>query len=109
MEEEGVPSTTLREISLLKMLSESNHIVKCVARQPALASPLRQLLFTSRLLLLHACRRLMSVEHTEENNKPCLYLVRAGWERQVGGDARRAVLPSQEPTTHVPPTLRAGV
>lgn len=30
MEEEGVPSTTLREISLLKMLSESNHIVKCV-------------------------------------------------------------------------------
>lgn len=46
MEEEGVPSTTLREISLLKMLSESNHIVK-----------------------------LMSVEHMEENNKPCLYLV----------------------------------
>lgn len=31
MEEEGVPSTTLREVSLLKMLSESNHIVKCVA------------------------------------------------------------------------------
>lgn len=31
MEEEGVPSTTLREISLLKMLSESNHIVKCAA------------------------------------------------------------------------------
>jgi hypothetical protein len=30
MDEEGVPSTTLREISLLKMLSESNHIVKCV-------------------------------------------------------------------------------
>jgi hypothetical protein len=29
MEEEGVPSTTLREVSLLKMLSESNHIVKC--------------------------------------------------------------------------------
>lgn len=28
MDEEGVPSTTLREISLLKMLSESNHIVK---------------------------------------------------------------------------------
>lgn len=46
MEEEGVPSTTLREVSLLLMLSESNHIVK-----------------------LH------SVEHTEENGKPCLYLV----------------------------------
>mmetsp|Transcript_691 Transcript_691/g.1836 ORF Transcript_691/g.1836 Transcript_691/m.1836 type:complete len:315 (-) Transcript_691:530-1474(-) len=46
MEEEGVPSTTLREISLLQMLSESNHIVK-----------------------------LLAVEHTEENNKPCLYLV----------------------------------
>ena len=28
MDEEGVPSTTLREVSLLKMLSESNHIVK---------------------------------------------------------------------------------
>lgn len=28
MEEEGVPSTTLREISLLQMLSESNHVVK---------------------------------------------------------------------------------
>jgi len=28
MEEEGVPSTALREVSLLKMLSESNFIVK---------------------------------------------------------------------------------
>ena len=28
MEEEGVPSTALREVSLLQMLSESNHIVK---------------------------------------------------------------------------------
>lgn len=46
MEEEGVPSTTLREISLLQMLSQSNHIVK-----------------------------LMCVEHLEENNKPCIYLV----------------------------------
>jgi cyclin-dependent kinase len=31
MEEEGVPSTALREVSLLKMLSESNHVVKCAA------------------------------------------------------------------------------
>ncbi|GAX74697.1 hypothetical protein CEUSTIGMA_g2145.t1 [Chlamydomonas eustigma] len=46
MEEEGVPSTTLREVSLLQMLSESNHIVK-----------------------------LMSVEHSEESGKACLYLV----------------------------------
>lgn len=46
MEEEGVPSTTLREVSLLLMLSESNHIVK-----------------------------LLSVEHSEENGKACLYLV----------------------------------
>ncbi|KFM23775.1 Cyclin-dependent kinase B1-1 [Auxenochlorella protothecoides] len=46
MEEEGVPSTALREISLLLMLSKSNHIV-----------------------------RLLDVEHIEENNKPCLYLV----------------------------------
>ena len=29
METEGVPSTALREISLLQVLSESNHIVKC--------------------------------------------------------------------------------
>jgi len=29
MEEEGVPSTALREVSLLQMLSESNHVVKC--------------------------------------------------------------------------------
>ncbi len=28
MEEEGVPSTALREVSLLQVLSESNHIVK---------------------------------------------------------------------------------
>jgi len=28
MEEEGVPSTALREVSLLQMLSESNHVVK---------------------------------------------------------------------------------
>ncbi|KDD73953.1 protein kinase, partial [Helicosporidium sp. ATCC 50920] len=50
MEEEGVPSTTLREVSLLQMLSESNHIV-----------------------------RLLDVEHVEENGKPCLYLAsRAG-------------------------------
>jgi len=46
MEEEGVPSTALREVSLLQMLSESIHMV-----------------------------RLLSVEHVEENNKPILYLV----------------------------------
>ena len=46
MEEEGVPSTALREISLLQMLSESKYIV-----------------------------RLLSVEHVEENGKPILYLV----------------------------------
>jgi hypothetical protein len=47
MEEEGVPSTALREISLLQMLSESIYIV-----------------------------RLLKVEHVEENGKPILYLVR---------------------------------
>lgn len=47
MEEEGVPSTALREVSLLQMLSESNHVVK-----------------------------LLSVEHIEEAGKPMLYLVR---------------------------------
>ena len=39
-----MPSTTLREISLLQMLSESNHIVKCAgAGRPgvAAAGPLR--------------------------------------------------------------------
>ena len=34
MEEEGVPSTALREVSLLQMLSESNHIVKCAHLGP---------------------------------------------------------------------------
>lgn len=47
MEEEGVPSTALREVSLLQMLSQSNHVVK-----------------------------LLSVEHIEEAGKPMLYLVR---------------------------------
>mmetsp|Transcript_12478 Transcript_12478/g.35046 ORF Transcript_12478/g.35046 Transcript_12478/m.35046 type:complete len:315 (-) Transcript_12478:369-1313(-) len=46
MEEEGVPSTALREVSVLQMLNESNHVVK-----------------------------LLSVEHVEENDKPILYLV----------------------------------
>eukprot|EP00798_Chlamydomonas_sp_ICE-L_P021380 gene21380-28324_t len=46
MADEGIPSTTLREVSILQMLSESNFIVK-----------------------------LMAVEHVEEDNKPCLYLV----------------------------------
>lgn len=46
MEEEGVPSTALREVSLLQMLSTSIYIV-----------------------------RLLCVEHVDENNKPMLYLV----------------------------------
>ncbi|CAK0742703.1 Cyclin-dependent kinase B1-1 [Coccomyxa viridis] len=46
MEEEGVPSTALREVSLLQMLNESNHVVK-----------------------------LLCVQHVEENKKPVLYLV----------------------------------
>ncbi|KAG0575315.1 hypothetical protein KC19_VG336000 [Ceratodon purpureus] len=46
MEEEGVPSTALREVSLLQMLSQSMYIV-----------------------------RLLCVEHVEKNNKPMLYLV----------------------------------
>jgi cyclin-dependent kinase len=46
MEEEGVPSTALREVSLLQMLSHSIYIV-----------------------------RLLCVEHVEKNDKPMLYLV----------------------------------
>lgn len=46
MEEEGVPSTALREVSLLQMLSQSIYVV-----------------------------RLLSVEHIDENGKPMLYLV----------------------------------
>ena len=46
MEEEGVPSTALREVSLLQMLSESAFIV-----------------------------RLLKVEHVEEDGKAMLYLV----------------------------------
>jgi hypothetical protein len=30
LDQEGVPPTTIREVSLLKVLSRSNHIVKCV-------------------------------------------------------------------------------
>lgn len=32
MEEEGVPSTALREVSLLQMLSETEYVVRCVRR-----------------------------------------------------------------------------
>jgi len=46
MDEEGVPSTCLREVSLLQMLSKSNFVV-----------------------------RLIKVEHVEENGKAILYLV----------------------------------
>lgn len=46
MEEEGVPSTALREVSLLQMLSHSMFIV-----------------------------RLLCVEHVDKNGKPVLYLV----------------------------------
>lgn len=31
MEEEGVPSTALREVSVLQMLNESTHVVRCAA------------------------------------------------------------------------------
>jgi hypothetical protein len=34
MEEEGVPSTALREVSLLQMLSESAFVVRCVRDTP---------------------------------------------------------------------------
>jgi hypothetical protein len=34
MEEEGVPSTALREVSLLQMLSESAFVVRCVPDDP---------------------------------------------------------------------------
>lgn len=47
MEDEGVPSTALREVSLLQMLSQSKYIVQ-----------------------------LLKVEHKDEDNKPMLYLVR---------------------------------
>jgi cyclin-dependent kinase len=46
MEEEGVPSTALREVSLLQMLSQSIYVV-----------------------------RLLCVEHTDKKGKPLLYLV----------------------------------
>ncbi|XP_072954809.1 cyclin-dependent kinase B1-1 [Typha angustifolia] len=46
MDEEGIPPTALREISLLQLLSQSIYVV-----------------------------RLLSVEHVEKNGKPVLYLV----------------------------------
>ena len=41
MEEEGVPSTALREVSLLQMLSESIFVVRCapVPAWPVCAGP----------------------------------------------------------------------
>lgn len=86
MEEEGVPSTTLREISLLQMLSESNHIVKCVRLAPSYILPCRMTLS----LGTHppgGCR-LLAVEHTEENGKPCLYLVGAAVFGKEGRESR---------------------
>ncbi len=72
MEEEGVPSTTLREVSLLQMLSDSNHIVKY-------APPVWVLPSSTDLVCVHHHSnpppRLLCVEHVEENNKPVLYLV----------------------------------
>ena len=47
IEEEGIPSTALREVSLLQMLNESNYVVQ-----------------------------LLSVEHKEEDGRPMLYLAR---------------------------------
>lgn len=79
MQEEGVPSTALREVSLLKMLSESNFIVKYAY----LGHDITQIeqMFLSRLDRLCSraqqyCKcRLLCVEHIEEYNKPVLYLV----------------------------------
>ena len=39
MEEEGVPSTALREVSLLQMLSHSIYIVRCARGHPIADSP----------------------------------------------------------------------
>jgi cyclin-dependent kinase len=39
MEEEGVPSTALREVSLLQMLSESIFVVRCAGRAASRAGP----------------------------------------------------------------------
>jgi len=49
-----VPSTALREVSLLQMLSESNHIVKC-APIPA-SCPASYLLANLKLALKSCCR-----------------------------------------------------
>lgn len=31
LDQEGVPPTTIREVSLLKVLGRSNHVVKCAS------------------------------------------------------------------------------
>ena len=113
MEEEGVPSTALREVSLLQMLSESAFVVRCVPdhpdtapANPHLAPPfyppmamrsatpplshgyfksaqisiVNQLVstpsLTVRIIQLDThTRRLLKVEHVEEDGKAMLYLV----------------------------------
>ena len=60
-----MPSTALREVSLLQMLSESNHIVKCAPRSLACDGTLgwsthqtEKLTYAARAVLHHAYRPL---------------------------------------------------
>jgi hypothetical protein len=56
MEEEGVPSTALREVSLLQMLSESIFVVRCVCGGGA-AGLLRAVVRLSKMTALGALVR----------------------------------------------------
>jgi hypothetical protein len=49
MEEEGVPSTALREVSLLQMLSESIFVVRCAPGAGRRARSLRRALESTAL------------------------------------------------------------
>jgi hypothetical protein len=76
-EDEGVPSTAIREISLLKELKDDN-IVRCVLLPllPPLLRPVPHippmiLAYTSTSLLMHCASRLLDIVHSDQK----LYLV----------------------------------
>jgi cyclin-dependent kinase len=87
MEEEGVPSTALREVSLLQMLSHSIYIVRSWFFSSRVSSGVYSkcaILFVLSVGALEVegkCEqyclwfRLLCVEHVEKNDKPMLYLV----------------------------------
>ena len=72
MDLEGVPPTTIREVSLLKVLGRSNHIVKCVPSDAGLGCD--KTVHTRQPDTRMICR-LLGAEPIDEDGKSVLYLV----------------------------------